>query len=56
MKSIEEIKNEVAVKHLFENFEQVRTCIDVGTITANTLEDILNEPCRNTPNNAVRNK
>jgi len=43
MIDLEKIKNEVSAKHGFESFEQVRTCIDVGTLTANTTEDILNE-------------
>ena len=41
--TLEEVKDKVAVKHGFENFEQVRTCLDVGTLTANTAEDILDQ-------------
>lgn len=43
MKPLEEILDASAQKELFENFEQVRTCIDIGTITANTLTDIVKD-------------
>lgn len=43
MKTIEGILDASAKKELFENFEQVRTCVDLGTITANTLTDIVKD-------------
>jgi len=43
MKTLEQIKYEVAIKHGYENFEQVITDIDLDKLSGNTVEYILNE-------------
>lgn len=43
MKTIEQCLDEASFKDLGETFEQVRTRIDCGTVTANTLTDIVKE-------------
>lgn len=43
MKNIEEIKNEVAVKHGYVDFKHIKGCILLGKIDPSFVEYILNE-------------